>query len=250
MPEGPVKERLARVGLQLHARQSRGDAVLALVSQRAAGSVWPRARHRLAADDVSVQPRGLFDDGADGDRRLLVQQDSLWWRGRDKANLIRRAAEALAKEKDAPWSSDQQLSVHQPLRRKPVRGPSLRVSHARDAAAGLLRHAVSGALCCGPRDARRRSPPATTSSPTWAPTKPGPICPAAPARAACQRLLQERHPPLARGRVQAAGGGESAEGSESRIADGSPERPAGVRPLTSRTPGLLCWTHESAPSAG
>jgi penicillin amidase len=36
--------------------------------------------------------------------RLLVQDDSLWWRGRDKAELIRRAAEKLAGEKDQPWS--------------------------------------------------------------------------------------------------------------------------------------------------
>ncbi len=37
--------------------------------------------------------------------KLLLRQDSLWWKGRDKANLIRRAAAALAKEQDAPWSS-------------------------------------------------------------------------------------------------------------------------------------------------
>ncbi len=37
--------------------------------------------------------------------RLLVRQDSLWWQGRDKSALIRRAAEKLTAERDAPWSS-------------------------------------------------------------------------------------------------------------------------------------------------
>ncbi len=37
--------------------------------------------------------------------RLLLQDDSLWWRGRDKAALIRKAAERLSSEREVPWSA-------------------------------------------------------------------------------------------------------------------------------------------------
>jgi penicillin amidase len=36
--------------------------------------------------------------------RLLVKEHSLWWADRDKGELIRRAAERLAREKQQPWS--------------------------------------------------------------------------------------------------------------------------------------------------
>lgn len=36
--------------------------------------------------------------------RLLVAEHSVWWQGRDKGELIRRAAEKLAAEPPAPWS--------------------------------------------------------------------------------------------------------------------------------------------------
>jgi penicillin amidase len=36
--------------------------------------------------------------------RLLKKTDSLWWEGRDKGQLIRKAAAALAGEADQPWS--------------------------------------------------------------------------------------------------------------------------------------------------
>lgn len=36
--------------------------------------------------------------------RLLLKDDSLWWADRDKGELIRRAAERLAREKQQPWS--------------------------------------------------------------------------------------------------------------------------------------------------
>jgi penicillin amidase len=36
--------------------------------------------------------------------RLLLKDDSHWWQGRDKAELIRRAAARLEGEKDLPWS--------------------------------------------------------------------------------------------------------------------------------------------------
>jgi penicillin amidase len=35
--------------------------------------------------------------------RLLERDNSLWWSGRNKAELIRRAAERLAREPDEPW---------------------------------------------------------------------------------------------------------------------------------------------------
>jgi penicillin amidase len=37
--------------------------------------------------------------------KLLVQDESQWWRDRDKVSLIRRAAERLAGEKEQPWSA-------------------------------------------------------------------------------------------------------------------------------------------------
>jgi penicillin amidase len=36
--------------------------------------------------------------------RLLVKEHSLWWAGRDKGALVRRAAERLEREKQQPWS--------------------------------------------------------------------------------------------------------------------------------------------------
>jgi len=36
---------------------------------------------------------------------LLLREDSLWWQGRDKGEMIRRAAEKLAGEKEQPWSA-------------------------------------------------------------------------------------------------------------------------------------------------
>jgi penicillin amidase len=36
--------------------------------------------------------------------RLLTKKDSLWWAGRDKGQLIRKAAASLAGEPDQPWS--------------------------------------------------------------------------------------------------------------------------------------------------
>jgi penicillin G amidase len=36
--------------------------------------------------------------------RLLIKEHSLWWADRDKGELIRRAAERLAREKQQPWS--------------------------------------------------------------------------------------------------------------------------------------------------
>lgn len=36
--------------------------------------------------------------------RLLKQETSLWWQGRDKGDLIRRAAESLDEEEDQAWS--------------------------------------------------------------------------------------------------------------------------------------------------
>ena len=37
--------------------------------------------------------------------RLLKKADSRWWEGRDKGQLIRKAAAALAGEQDQPWSA-------------------------------------------------------------------------------------------------------------------------------------------------
>ena len=39
--------------------------------------------------------------GAD---RVIAREQSHWWKGKDKGQLIRRACQRLSKEKDAPWS--------------------------------------------------------------------------------------------------------------------------------------------------
>ncbi len=105
MPESPFKERLKRWN-HSYAPDSREATLFSQLYRNVLLEVfghehaigWRRMLYLCSRVGFSTMVLTAID-------HLLVRQDSLWWRGRDKSNLIRRAAESLAREVEAPWSS-------------------------------------------------------------------------------------------------------------------------------------------------
>ncbi len=105
LPDGPVKERLAKWDCNyspesyeatLFSRLYRN--VLLEIFGHEEGIGWRRMMYLCSRVGFSTMVLTAID-------RLLVKEDSLWWRGRDKAELIRRAAAKLTGEKEQPWSA-------------------------------------------------------------------------------------------------------------------------------------------------
>jgi penicillin amidase len=105
LPEGTIKTRLAQWDCNystdsheatLFSRLYRN--VLLEIFGHEQGIGWRRMMYLCSRVGFSTMVLTAID-------RLLLQTDSLWWKGRDKTALIRRAAEKLASEKDEPWSA-------------------------------------------------------------------------------------------------------------------------------------------------
>ncbi len=104
MPDGPIKERLSKWDCSyspdsyeatLFSRLYRN--VLLEIFGHEEGIGWRRMTYLVSRVGYSTMVLTAID-------RLLLEQDSIWWRGRDKAALVRRAAERLQGEKEEPWS--------------------------------------------------------------------------------------------------------------------------------------------------
>jgi penicillin amidase len=105
MPDSPFKQRLAKWDCS-YATDSREATLFSHLYRNVLLEVfgheqnigWRRMMYLCSRVGFSTMVLTAID-------KLLIRQDSLWWRGRDKSNLIRRAAAELVKERDAPWSS-------------------------------------------------------------------------------------------------------------------------------------------------
>jgi penicillin amidase len=105
MPEGSIKERLAKWDRSYRPESYEATLfshlyrnVLLEVFGHEQGIGWRRMLYLCSRVGFSTMVLTAID-------RLLVKHDSLWWRGRDKCELIRRAAERLSREKEEPWSA-------------------------------------------------------------------------------------------------------------------------------------------------
>jgi len=105
MSEGKIKDRLSKWDCSyttdsyeatLFSRLYRN--VLLEIFGHEQGIGWRRMMYLCSRVGFSTMVLTAID-------RLLMQDDSLWWQGRDKAALIRRAADALNGEKEEPWSA-------------------------------------------------------------------------------------------------------------------------------------------------
>jgi penicillin amidase len=108
LPEGPVKERLSAWDCN-YAPDSREATLFSWlyrsvlleifgVDTGSSGGIgWRRMLYLCSRAGFSMMVVTAID-------RLLHKSQSLWWQGRDKGELIRRAAEKLAGEPDQPWS--------------------------------------------------------------------------------------------------------------------------------------------------
>ncbi len=146
--EGPVKDRLAAwdcrytiesVEASLFARLYR-NVLLEIFgqapSERGGGIGWRRMLYLSSRAGFSMMVLTEID-------RLLEKEDSLWWRGRDKAELIRRVAERLAGRAGPTLGRNEFIPFRESIFSGPPRGPRARISQPPIADAGLLRHAVS-----------------------------------------------------------------------------------------------------------
>jgi penicillin amidase len=105
LPAGKIKERLSNWDCSyttdsyeatLFSRWYRN--VLLEIFGHEQGIGWRRMLYLCSRVGFSTMVLTAID-------RLLLQADSLWWKDRDKGELIRRAAERLASEKEEPWSA-------------------------------------------------------------------------------------------------------------------------------------------------
>lgn len=105
LADGPIKERLAQWDCS-YSPDSREATlftnlyrnVLLEVFGHEQGIGWRRMLYLCSRVGFSTMVLTAID-------RLLVKHDSLWWRGRDKCELVRRAADRLAGNKELPWSA-------------------------------------------------------------------------------------------------------------------------------------------------
>ncbi|MEX0676876.1 MAG: penicillin acylase family protein [Pirellulales bacterium] len=105
LPEGPLKERLAAWDCSYAPESYEATLfshlyrnVLLEVFGHEQGIGWRRMLYLCSRVGFSTMVLTAID-------QLLVKRDSLWWKGRDKCALVRRAAERLAGEKEEPWSA-------------------------------------------------------------------------------------------------------------------------------------------------
>ncbi len=105
LPDGPIKTRLAQWDCSysidsyeatLFSRLYRN--VLLEIFGYEQGIGWRRMMYLCSRVGFSTMVLTAID-------RLLVENESLWWKGRDKTELIRKAAEKLVGEKEEPWSA-------------------------------------------------------------------------------------------------------------------------------------------------
>ncbi|HVX60058.1 MAG TPA: penicillin acylase family protein [Pirellulales bacterium] len=108
LPDGPIKERLTAwdcgygpesLEATLFSRLYR-NVLLEIFGQeprKQGGFGWRRMLYLCSRAGFSMMVVTCID-------RLLKKEDSIWWRDRDKATLIRAAAEKLQDETDQPWS--------------------------------------------------------------------------------------------------------------------------------------------------
>jgi penicillin amidase len=105
LPDGPIKQRLAQWDCSytadsyeatLFSRLYRNVLLEIFGHEQAIG--WRRMLYLCSRVGFSTMVLTAID-------QLLLKEDSLWWRDRDKASCIRRAAEKLAGEKEQPWSA-------------------------------------------------------------------------------------------------------------------------------------------------
>ena len=105
LPAGKIKDRLAKWDCNystdsyeatLFSRLYRN--VLLEIFGHEQGIGWRRMMYLCSRVGFSTMVLTCID-------RLLLEEHSLWWKGRDKASLIRKAAEKLAGEKEEPWSA-------------------------------------------------------------------------------------------------------------------------------------------------
>lgn len=108
LPAGPIRDRLAAwdcsytpesLEATLFSRLYR-NVLLEIFGQESgnrSGLGWRRMLYLSSRVGYSSMVITCID-------RLLAQEESLWWQGRDKAELIRIAALKLQSEKDQPWS--------------------------------------------------------------------------------------------------------------------------------------------------
>ncbi|MBW3599551.1 MAG: penicillin acylase family protein [Planctomycetes bacterium] len=108
LPDGEVKERLERwdrcysadsLEASLYQRLYRNVLIETFGHERGLG--WRRMLYLSSRAGYSMMVLTAAD-------RLLAKEDSVWWRGRDKGQLIRRACERLEEQSDRqpeqPWS--------------------------------------------------------------------------------------------------------------------------------------------------
>ncbi len=105
MPEGKFKERLSKWDCSYTTSSYEATLfshlyrnVLLEIFGHEHGIGWRRMMYLCSRVGFSTMVLTAID-------RLLLEKDSLWWQGRDKAALVRKAAERLAEEKDQPWSA-------------------------------------------------------------------------------------------------------------------------------------------------
>ena len=104
MPESDIKERLSAWDCSYSPESKEATLfqhlyrnVLLEVFGHEKGIGWQRMLYLCTRVGYSTMVLTSID-------RLLQKAKSLWWEVRDKGDLIRRAAERLAEEKDEPWS--------------------------------------------------------------------------------------------------------------------------------------------------
>jgi penicillin amidase len=105
LPEGKIKDRLSKWDCSYTTDSHEATLfshlyrnVLLEIFGHEQGIGWRRMMYLCSRVGFSTMVLTAID-------RLLLQEDSLWWQGRDKAAMIRRAAEKLTDEKDQPWSA-------------------------------------------------------------------------------------------------------------------------------------------------
>jgi penicillin amidase len=105
LPEGELRERLSNWDgnytpqsreASLFSRLYR-NVLLEIFGQPEGGIGWRRMLYLCSRAGFSLMVVTSID-------RLLHKKESLWWKGRDKGELIRRAACKLTPEDDQPWA--------------------------------------------------------------------------------------------------------------------------------------------------
>lgn len=108
LPEGPLRERLSRWDLRYAPISTDATRFTELYRHvlleifghdTAEGGIgWRRMLYLSSRAGFSIMVVVAID-------RLLQESESLWWQGRDKQELVRRAAQRAAAEPERPWAA-------------------------------------------------------------------------------------------------------------------------------------------------